>query len=242
MADESKNLEKNIHSAQTSILRELLFQPSAGFSELQKPTGLDSDHFKFHIARLVELRYVAKNQDGGYSLTTRGKEYANRLDTDNNTLEKQPKSSILIMATRGAGDSVEVLLQQRLKQPFYGYWCRAGGKIRWGETVVQAAERELFEEMGLTATVEIKGVYHKIDKRNEDGALLEDKLFYIASCTDLKGQLIEEFEGGKNAWLRVEEIKKQPKKFEGIESHHEKYQGEEFLFEEQVHWYDGADY
>jgi hypothetical protein len=51
-------LEVTIHSTQTSILRELLFHPHAGYAELQKPTGLSSDHFNFHIARLVELGMV----------------------------------------------------------------------------------------------------------------------------------------------------------------------------------------
>lgn len=237
------SLEVDIHSAQMSILRELLFHPSAGFTSLQKPTGLDSDHFKFHIARLVELGYVAKTTDNKYSLTTLGKEYSNRLDTDNNTIEKQPKSSVIIVAVRGEGKSKQILLQQRLKQPFFGYWCRLGGKIRWGETLVQAAERELFEETGLrAATTEIRGVYHKTDRRNEDGALLEDKIFFVAVCTNLKGTLIEDFEGGKNAWLTVSEILKQPKKFEGVESDHSKYLGKDFHFEEKTHWYDADEY
>ena len=57
------SLEIDIHTAQSSILRELLFHPTAGFSQLQKPTGLDGDHFKFHIARLVELGYVEKTEN-----------------------------------------------------------------------------------------------------------------------------------------------------------------------------------
>lgn len=73
-------LEVNIHDAQTKILRELLFHPKAGFSELQKPTGLSSDHFNFHISRLVELGLVEKVSRGHYKLTPRGKEYSNRLN------------------------------------------------------------------------------------------------------------------------------------------------------------------
>ncbi len=87
------SLEIDVHSAQVSIMRELLFHPSAGFAELQKPTGLDSDHFKFHINRLVELGYVEK-QDGKYALSIKGKEYANRLDTEKHEVEKQPKISV----------------------------------------------------------------------------------------------------------------------------------------------------
>lgn len=234
--------EAKIHPAQVSILRELLFHPAAGFAELQKPTGLDSDHFKFHIKRLVELEYVKKQEDGSYALTTKGKEYGNRLDTDDHTIEKQPKSSVLLLAVRGDVDDLEVLVQQRLKHPFYGYWCRAGGKIRWGETVVQAAHRELMEEMGVTADIEIKGVYHKIDRRNEDGELLEDKLFYMAVCTNIQGELIQEFEGGRNAWMKISEIKKQPKVFEGVTEGIDNYLGEQFHFEERTHWYNGKEY
>ena len=54
------SLEISIHAAQTSILRELLFHPDAGYTELQKPTGLTSDHFNFHIARLMDLGLVKK--------------------------------------------------------------------------------------------------------------------------------------------------------------------------------------
>lgn len=46
--------EVSIHDAQTSILRELLFHPNAGYAKLQRPTGLTSDHFNFHINRLIE--------------------------------------------------------------------------------------------------------------------------------------------------------------------------------------------
>lgn len=234
--------EAKIHPAQTTILRELLFHPSAGFAELQKPTGLDSDHFKFHIMRLVELGYVQRTQPKKYGLTASGKEYASRLDTDENVIEKQPKSSVILVAVRGDKNDPEILVQQRLKQPFYGFWCRAGGKIRWGETVVQAAERELMEEMGLTADIEIKGVYHKLDKRNEDGKLLEDKLFYMAVCTKIQGKLIAEFEGGKNAWRKASDLQKETKIFAGVGTDHVKYLQPHFHFEEQVHWYNEDEY
>ena len=74
------SLEVKIHDAQMVILRELLFHPSAGFAELQKNTHLTSDHFNFHINRLVELGLVEKIARGHYSLSSKGKEYANRLD------------------------------------------------------------------------------------------------------------------------------------------------------------------
>ena len=72
--------ETTIHPIQTRILRELLFTPFASYSYLQKDSGIVSDHFKFHLKRLVDSSYVTKT-DAGYKLTANGKEYANKLDT-----------------------------------------------------------------------------------------------------------------------------------------------------------------
>jgi 8-oxo-dGTP diphosphatase len=44
----------------------------------------------------------------------------------------------------------QVLLVKRAKPPKQGLWCIPGGKIRPGETLQQAAEREILEETGVT--------------------------------------------------------------------------------------------
>src|SRR3954462_7946894 len=94
------SLEVKIHDAQTLILRELLFTPTAGYAQLQKPTGLTSDHFNFHISRLVELGLVEKAGRGSYKLSLAGKEYANKLDTASNTIERQPKLAVMLAISR----------------------------------------------------------------------------------------------------------------------------------------------
>lgn len=68
------SLEVNVHDAQAVILRELLFHPSVSFAKLQKQTGMSSDHFNFHLQKLIELNLVEKIARGTYSLTPRGKE------------------------------------------------------------------------------------------------------------------------------------------------------------------------
>ncbi len=203
--------EAKIHNAQTSILRELLFRPSAGYAELQKPTKLTSDHFNFHISRLVEIGYVEKVSRGKYKLTPRGKEYANKLDTDRNIIEPQPKSAVILAIRRGD----EFLFQERLKHPYYGFWGFPSGKIRWGERILETAERELMEETGLTAEdFNHKGIYHEQVFQAENGEQLEDKIFHIILCTNTQGKLIEKFEGGRNAWMNLEQISKEKKIFE----------------------------
>ena len=47
-----------------------------------------------------------------------------------------------------------VLLVQRRKPPYLGLWTLPGGKIRWGESMRAAAEREIWEETGIVVKAE----------------------------------------------------------------------------------------
>ncbi len=205
--------EPLVHETQIAILRHLLFSPSAGFAELQKDTRLTSDHFNFHIKKLLERGYVAKTNDQ-YVLTPQGKEYANRLDTDENEIERQPKVSVALVVERLHEGRREFLCQQRLKQPYYGFWGRLGGKVRWGESFEEAAERELMEETGLRAPFTYKLIFHKRDYAKETGELLEDKVFAVMYTSEPTGELMVDFEGGHNEWLTQEEFLAKGKIFE----------------------------
>ncbi len=201
-----------IHPIQALILRDLLFKTEAKFSEL----NLSNDHFTFHINQLLSLSLVEKNLNGHYQLTTPGKEFANRMDTEKVVMEKQAKIGVLLVCIRKRGGKVEFLIHQRLKQPYFGFYGFHTGKIRWGETIEEAASRELQEETGFTAKVTLVGIKHKMDY-SKDNNLLEDKYFYTFRCTICKGVLQENFEGGRNLWLTKDEIRKLPNLFDGIE-------------------------
>lgn len=205
--------EASAHSAQMSILRHLLLSPSASFATLQKETGLTSDHFNFHLSKLIDTGYVSKLSDGQYVLSQSGKEYANRMDTDDNTIEKQPKVSVLLIIENDKGQFVA---QQRLKQPFYGFWGRPTGKIRWGETLAESAARELLEETGLTADLSYAGLYHKMDYSKDTSAILEDKYFFVVYGKNPIGELVTDDEGHHNEWLSINELNAKDKVFDSI--------------------------
>jgi 8-oxo-dGTP pyrophosphatase MutT (NUDIX family) len=191
-----------------------MFHPSAGFAALQKPTGLSTDHFTFHITRLLELGYVEKVSRGVYRLSTQGKEYANRLDTDDNTIERQPKVAVILAIEKGDG---RWLFQERLKNPYFGFYGFPSGKIRWGETILETAERELLEETGLAADRRIVGIYHEIVRSHETNELLEDKVFFVVHCTVPTGTLLEEFEGGRNSWDLPDNVFGREKVFDSVQ-------------------------
>lgn len=233
--------EPNAHPAQVAILRHLLFTLEASFASLQKTTELTSDHFAFHVKKLLDEGYVEKTTSG-YRLSRRGKEYANRMDTDENEIEKQPKVSVVVTLERQneAGER-EFLYQQRLKNPYFGFWGRLGGKMRWGESVIEAANRELMEETGLTADFSYRLMYHKRDFDKGTGRLLEDKIFLCVYATEYSGELVGQFEGGLNRWMTREEFHQQAKRFESVDEFMDLMDRGE-TFAEREFYYDESEY
>lgn len=198
-------MEIKIHEFQISILRELLFKPHARFRDLNK-IGISNDHFTKHLNYLVKQGLVNKNE-GLYSLSDEGKEFANRMDTDSLKLERQAKLAIALHAIRINNGSTEYLVHQRLKEPFYGWYGSHSGKIRWGETPLICAKREFEEETGLTGDFKLTGVvhYHHFHK---DGRLLEDKYFWVYKIRNTKGNFKENIPEGKNIWMTEKEYRK----------------------------------
>lgn len=210
------SFEIAIHQAQTMILRELLFRPQASYADLQKRTKLTSDHFNFHINRLVQLGLVERIEKGVYGLSILGKEYANKLDTDNNTIERQPKVAVLLAITREVDGALQYVIQRRVKNPNFGFYGFPTGKVRWGETIIQTAQRECLEETGLQAEFTIAGVYHEHVRTDETNKLFEDKIFFICKAENIQGELQERFEGGENQWLTLKEFQGKDKKFSSV--------------------------
>ena len=174
---------------------------------------------------------LQKDEDKEYSLTTRGKQFAQMLDTDNFEMEKQAKIGVAISAMREENGIKEYLIQERCKEPYFGYFGFMTGKIKWGETIFETAAREFQEEMGIEATFRLIGVKHKMDY-SEEQYLLEDKYFFIFLAENLSGEVIQEFEGGKNHWCTREELEKNPRVFHGVLDHIQWMETQELHFSE----------
>jgi hypothetical protein len=181
-----------------------------------KPTELKSDAFKFYVRRLRELGYISKDEDGNYSLTAVGKEFANNLDEDTAMIQKQPKLSILIIIPKPK-DETRFLFQRRLRQPYYDFYGQLSGPVKWGEEIEVTAARELTKQTGLVGDCKVMGFYRQKDFDNTAELLLEDKLFAIVEAI-VKDEVLENsWSGGYNEWMTLEEYMQKEKRFPATE-------------------------
>lgn len=193
-----------LHKAQLHILDALRRTESQSFSQLMKPLAMQSDAFKFHLRKVCDLGLVIKNPTGTYSLTTAGKETANRLSRTSRITRNMPKlSMILVLRRTDANGQTEYLCQKRLRQPFYGFWGCLSGPVLWGEELEDAAMRELYKQTGLRATFTAVSFFRQRDYTTSN-MLLEDKLFAVMSAHITHDEkLTHDWTGGHNQWLSL---------------------------------------
>lgn len=218
-----------IHPIQGQILKKLLFSTEVRFSEMN-PDKVPSDQFNFHLKSLIDSGLVEKN--GKYKLTNKGKEFANRFDTEKMVLERQAKLTVVVGCQRQLNGKKQYLVHKRLKNPNYGYHGYITGKIRWGEDVLETAKREIMEETGMIAgKLTLVGVEHKRDYA-KTGELLEDKYFFVIRAEDFDTEVPKEYEGGENFWVNQDEISLLPNLFDDMDALMEMFEGNQLCFTE----------
>lgn len=190
---------KQLHHHQLAILNKLVFAPSLRYSQLKPSPDLENNLFDFHLDKLIALGYVSKNSTN-YILTPTGKEYSTRLDTQTVQIIKQAKLSAWMGVVRDTPTGQEYVVYTRLKHPFYGCQGFLGGRIQFGETVIQTARRELLEETGLVGEPHIVRLIHYrvFDPGHQ---LLEDKFMFLCRVLNPSGKLVSRNEEGKYEWV-----------------------------------------
>jgi len=170
---------KQFHDIQLAILKKLLFAQSLNYTALKPVDTMENNQLSFHLDHLIELWYITKNPEKMYALTADGKEYANRMDTETQKIQKQAKIWVLMCCYRTGEQEKEFLIYTRLKQPFYGKQGFMTGKVTYGETVEQTAIRELKEETNLEGKPQLAFIRHYLVYEEWTQKLLEDKFFYV---------------------------------------------------------------
>ena len=134
------------HHIERSIVAYLMTHEYARFSEM-RPKRVDTNLFTYHLKLLLKAEYVTKT-DAGYTLSSKGLVYVDRVSIDKMKLRTQPKIITMLLVQDGFG---KVLLQKRTKQPYINTWTLPYGKLHIDdESILSAASRESQEKLDYT--------------------------------------------------------------------------------------------
>jgi ADP-ribose pyrophosphatase YjhB (NUDIX family) len=146
----------HMHHIQKTILITLARSPAAlRFSQLQ-PSNVPNNSFSYHLKRLVEQGYVEQITSEGYVATRKALKIIHNIDSK----WRHGKPHVLT-ALYVTNDNDEVLLIRRSNHPFKNLLGIPSGNLQAGESLKEAAIRELFEKTSVdvsTDQLEPKGV------------------------------------------------------------------------------------
>ncbi len=158
--------ESRFHHIQKSIILSLASTSPARFSDLQPPR-VPNNTFSYHLKKLLDRGYIELT-DRGYIATRK----ALKLVAFSNE-RRTPKSPPTIMSMICVTNSDdEVLLINRENKPFQGWYGMPSGLIHLGESLQDAARRELLEKTTIQTDTDLTQVgvldFRYIDKESGD--------------------------------------------------------------------------
>lgn len=138
------NARADLHHIQRAIILSLAQKSPLRFSELQPPR-IPNNTFSYHLKKLVENGYIESTKEG-YTPTRKALKLL-ALDSQHDSHRSAPVIITMLYVTN---DNGEVLLLNKNKKPFKGWYGLPSGTVHFGETLEEAAYRELLEKTTLT--------------------------------------------------------------------------------------------
>jgi len=101
-----------------------------------------------------------------------------------------------------------ILLVKRAKPPSQGLWAIPGGKVKWGETLQEAAEREIFEETDVSIKAGAPVYVFDLIERGSDS--IDYHYVVIDLMADyVSGQPKAQDDASEAAWFDINNLDKE---------------------------------
>lgn len=188
-----------MHRLQQHILQRLILNPEQRYADL-KPAEVEGNLFMYHLRCLMKDGLVEKRANGRYALSAQGKLYVDRLSLKSLTPRIQPRI-VTLMAVEHDG---KWLVYQRRRQPLINLIGWPYGKIHLGESVKEAAERELEEKTGLKASLRHVGDGYATTL--EAGEPVSQIMFHMFYGRNPLGTIFAQSDIGQPFWAAENEI------------------------------------
>ena len=116
----------------------------------------------------------------------------------------------ILAASVGVFREGRILLGERLVEPARGLFTFPGGRVEYGETLQEAALRELQEEVGVIA--EIVGFVDFVETvvKNKDGSIAFHAIVCAFAARWISGEPQSSSEIGQTVWARPEDVTRWP--------------------------------
>jgi ADP-ribose pyrophosphatase len=95
----------------------------------------------------------------------------------------------------------QVLLVKRARPPCQGQWAIPGGKIKPGESLQQAAEREILEETGITIKAGEPVFAFELIERDQQGQLLYHYVIIDLAAEYIQGEINASSDASDAGWF-----------------------------------------
>lgn len=186
------------------LLKLLMAENGLRYSEA-KLDRIENDLYNYHLQSLVKSNLVEK-EESAYKLTNKGVTYCAshiHLSPTGRVEVNSRQNSICIVYDNSNSQNIKVLNQVRRLHPNYGEVGVMGGRILNGEPVLEAANRKLEEETGLSADFNYGGCFRGIAYYAKD-KIAEDILFHCCYSNKFSGVLKKKTSFGDNKWVDID--------------------------------------
>ena len=120
----------------------------------------------------------------------------------NNNSKQLPTAAVIAVLVRGD----EILLVSRKNPPDVGLWGFPGGKMEFGESMEQAAVRELFEETGVRGVAQHVLTALNAYDHGSQGELRQHFILVAVRCAWQSGEPVAADDAEDAGWFRLQAL------------------------------------